>query len=394
MEARNLSASQRLHGLDFLRGSMMLLGIVLHGAQMYMTMDLGFDYYRDPQQSPTMDGVLIFVNTFRMPVFFFLSGFFTALLYERYAIAGMLRNRFKRIVLPFVLFLPPLALLLTLQWVSASQLMQTGSLGLDTAYVQYPRLLYNNTHHLWFLYYLIFILAGLTVLLGFWSRVPGRFRSLLGKVFSGINPAGFLIIAALGILGATLSLPHYTGRMNGGILFSPYWPSVTFFALCFIAGWALWFRQASLVVLERRCWMYLGVAITCFLIALAIFFNQGEYQSPGYTLLHPLLVLFNGLSVAYFIAGLTGSFSRYFNSYSPRIRYLSDSAYWVYLLHQSALLLFAVPMYHWAIAAELKFLIVCAGTGFVCLYTYDLFVRNTALGVLLNGRKYSRGLPR
>ena len=30
----------RLHGLDLLRAVMMLLGIVLHGAQMYMTMEL------------------------------------------------------------------------------------------------------------------------------------------------------------------------------------------------------------------------------------------------------------------------------------------------------------------------------------------------------------------
>ena len=54
---------------------MMLLGVVLHGAQMYMTMDVAFDYYRDPAKSPLMDGLLIFINTFRMPVFFFLSGF-------------------------------------------------------------------------------------------------------------------------------------------------------------------------------------------------------------------------------------------------------------------------------------------------------------------------------
>jgi hypothetical protein len=37
-----VNTTQRLHGLDFLRASMMLLGIVLHGAQMYMTMQLGF----------------------------------------------------------------------------------------------------------------------------------------------------------------------------------------------------------------------------------------------------------------------------------------------------------------------------------------------------------------
>jgi glucan biosynthesis protein C len=99
------------------------------------------------------------------------------------------------------------------------------------------------------------------------------------------------------------------------------------------------------------------------------------------------------LAVAFYIAGLTGLFSRYFSNYNPRIRYLSDSAYWVYILHQSALIAFAVPMYHCNIPAEAKFMIVCGGTVLVCLWTYDLFVRNTRLGVLLNGRKHARGLP-
>ena len=68
----------------------------------------------------------------------------------------------------------------------------------------------------------------------------------------------------------------------------------------------------------------------------------GGQQSPNYSLLHPVLALGNGLSVAFYIVGSSGLFSRYFSNYNPRIRYLSDSAYWVYILHQSALILFAV----------------------------------------------------
>ena len=141
---------QRLHGLDFLRALMMMLGIVLHGAQMYMTMSLGFDYYKDPMTSPVMDGILIVINTFRMPVFFFLSGLFTAMLYQRYHLRGMLRNRVQRILLPFLVFFLPIALVMSLLWIIASNLEATGSIGLDWTQVSRPRLLWDNTHHLWF----------------------------------------------------------------------------------------------------------------------------------------------------------------------------------------------------------------------------------------------------
>lgn len=388
-----MQAAQRLHGLDFLRGSMMLLGIALHGGQMYMTMTVGFDYYRDPVSSPVMDGLLIFINTFRMPVFFFISGFFTAMLYERYGLGDMLRNRWRRIVLPFVLILPPLSLLLGLQWIMASQLMATGSVGFDVSYVPYPRLLYDNTHHLWFLYYLMFHLAAMVLLIGVWHLCPRVLAGRLRALGLQVSASGVPIIVLLGLVGGALALPHYFGRVSGNIRFEPYLIAVSFFFLCFIAGWAFWYRRDELATLERRCWTYLGIATAALGVALYAFFNQGDYGGPTYALLHPLLALSNGISVAFYVVGFTGLFSRYCSDFNPVSRYLSDSAYWVYILHQSALILFALPLFHWQLPAEVKFLIVCAGTTVLCLVTYDRFVRDTWLGALLNGRRYPRGLP-
>ncbi|MDX1734771.1 MAG: acyltransferase family protein [Halioglobus sp.] len=389
-----MTAAQRLHGLDFLRASMMLLGIVLHGAQMYMTMHLGFDYYKDPQLSPVMDGILIVINTFRMPVFFFISGFFSAMLYERYSLPGLLRNRYRRIVLPFIVMLPPLALLLSLQWISSSQLMATGSIGLDTRYVSRPDLLYNNTHHLWFLYYLVYILVAWAALLWLWERVPGALRNALTGWYAQFAVRTSLVLVLLGVLSAWLAVDTYAGRLNGGILFQPYWPAVSFFGLCFVAGWGLWHRREALPRLELRCWRNLLAATVFLAVGLVAFFAQGQYESETWFPWHPLLAVANGLSVAFFVAGFTGLFSRYFSGYNPWVRYLSDSAYWVYILHQSALLFFAVPLYHWGAPAELKFLLVCIGATALCLASYDLLVRNSWLGAFLGGRRYPRGLPR
>lgn len=384
---------QRLHGLDFLRASMMLLGIVLHGAQMYMTMHLGFDYYKDPQLSPIMDGLLIFINTFRMPVFFFLSGFFTALLYQRYAMGGMWSNRYRRIIVPFLVLLPPLAVVLTLQWTASSQLLATGSIGLDLSYIPYPRLLLNNTHHLWFLYYLFFILLGWSGMIMLWKLLPPGVARVMqrGCGHSLLSATAWILL--LGLIAGSMALPNTFGRINGGIVFQPYWPAVALFGLCFAAGWGLWHRQDMLSSIERYTWTYLAFATACFAAALTAFFLQGPRDSASYQQLHPLLTLGNGLAMAFYIAGLTGLFSRYFSKYSPKIRYLSDSAYWVYILHQPALLLFAIPLYHWQAPAELKFALVCVATTVLCLTSYDALIRNGPIGTLLNGRRYPRGLP-
>ena len=94
------SSSERRHDLDALRAIAMLLGILLHGSLAF------FEFPWPIQNSPTNPGfALIFfiVRGFRMPVFFVMSGFFTAMLWRRRDLKALLWHRFQRIFLPLVL---------------------------------------------------------------------------------------------------------------------------------------------------------------------------------------------------------------------------------------------------------------------------------------------------
>jgi glucan biosynthesis protein C len=374
---------KRLHSLDYLRAILMSGGIILHGVQMYMTMHLGFDYYSDPAKSPVMDAILIYINTFRMPAFFFLSGFFSAMLYQKYGLRGLLKNRIRRILVPFVIFLPPLALVLDLQWIVASQLMETGTIGLDTRYLPYPRLLWDNTHHLWFLYYLMIVLAGFALPLLAWERCGEALKKGVGQVVSAMPLAGSWFLMLLGLVFATMALQTYTGRLNGGIVWTPYWPGVFFFAICVLYGWAIWFRQECLEVFSQGCWRNLGIAHLFLGVGVWAFFSQGPAGSENFHLLHPLLTVCNGVAVAFFIAALTGLFVRYYSDYSPRARYFSDSSYWIFLVHQPLLLLFAIPLFWWDVPAGVKFVLVASATLVTSLVSYAYLVRRTWLGKLL-----------
>ncbi|MFP5392460.1 MAG: hypothetical protein ACLGI6_13100, partial [Gammaproteobacteria bacterium] len=69
----DIAAPQRLHALDNLRGCMMWLGIVLHAAVNHITASAPIPW-RDSQTSPLADLLMLFIHSFRMPVFFILAG--------------------------------------------------------------------------------------------------------------------------------------------------------------------------------------------------------------------------------------------------------------------------------------------------------------------------------
>ena len=87
----------RRHDLDALRGFAMLLGIALHAALAYL--GTGWAVV-DSETSPLLGGLVSFVHGFRMPLFFVLSGFFTAMLFHKHGIGGLLRHRTRRILVP------------------------------------------------------------------------------------------------------------------------------------------------------------------------------------------------------------------------------------------------------------------------------------------------------
>lgn len=108
------AASARRHDLDALRAFAMLLGIVLHGAMAFMPFPW---IVQDPQQSPVAPLIMGVIHGFRMPLFFVMSGFFTAMLWQKRGTASMLWQRFLRVFLPCLLGL--LTILPAGEWVAA-----------------------------------------------------------------------------------------------------------------------------------------------------------------------------------------------------------------------------------------------------------------------------------
>ncbi|MEO2017240.1 MAG: acyltransferase family protein [Fuerstiella sp.] len=87
----------RRHDLDALRAIAMLLGIVLHAALSFAPIPWTV---KDSQQSEFYFGLFACLHGFRMPLFFMLSGFFTAMLWRKRGLRALFEQRLKRIALP------------------------------------------------------------------------------------------------------------------------------------------------------------------------------------------------------------------------------------------------------------------------------------------------------
>ena len=72
------------------------------------------------------------------------------------------------------------------------------------------------------------------------------------------------------------------------------------------------------------------------------------------------------------VLGLMGLFRVLLSEERRGVRYLSDSSYWLYLAH---------------LPAEVKFVMVSVGVTVLLLLSYQLFIRSTPIGTILNGRK-------
>ncbi|MFM1904580.1 MAG: Glucans biosynthesis protein [Planctomycetota bacterium] len=92
----------------------MLLGILLHGAMAFMPFPW---VVQDTQKTPAAGLIVGVIHGFRMPLFFLMSGFFTAMLWQKRGAVSMLQQRLLRVLVPCMLGL--VTLLPAGEWVAA-----------------------------------------------------------------------------------------------------------------------------------------------------------------------------------------------------------------------------------------------------------------------------------
>ncbi|MBS0308307.1 MAG: acyltransferase family protein [Proteobacteria bacterium] len=388
------SVPQRLHALDNLRACMMWLGIVLHVAVIHWVGDFPLPW-RDPQTTPLANFLFAVIHAFRMPVFFIVAGFFVALLIERRGCAGMMKNRLLRIGVPFVLFWPLLYMVSNLLIGLFLNRMADAGTGLPLSMMPGDGRPLVSTMHLWFLYDLFWfsILAGVVGLVS--PYVPAAFMVALAAGWRRLACAWWgVIVLTLPLAALGFAYPQGLIAVNGAFL--PRLGEVLGYGLYFAFGLAL-HRQREVVLAQyvRHCWRYFGAGLLCFLVSLPLFalMNSGSAHAGS------VQQIKLGIGLSYYAAGwlwsfaLIGTFLRYLPERNRVLAYVSDSAYWVYLVHLPVTIGFGLLLVDAPFGALAKMAINIAATTLLCLGSYHLLVRFTLLGELLNGRRHAyRGM--
>ncbi len=393
-----MSDDRRYYGLDALRGGMMLLGIVLHAATFYIASPPPhLPVVTDPNRSLVMDALVHFIHSFRMPCFFVLAGFFTALLVEKRGVAGALRNRAARIGGPFVagLFtILPLTILFVLDFSLAARygvhtLLPTpellARLDADLAATGMPKGI--PVMHLWFLLYLgyFYLLIPFCRMLVRWS-LPHEAR--LGR-FLG-SPWALPVFA---LVTAVTLWPFPGAQVFGEFIFLGFHPpAFLYYGFFFVIGYGYHhYRAATAKLVDYIHW---SGALAMLLYPLTLYASQLEYSHPATELgFHVFAVVVHAFCTWVLIWFFVGVALRFFDRPSPWAIYASQSAYWVFLLHlpvQCFLAWLLVPVDAHALV---KFGVLAVVTTVVCFGTYHYWVQGSWLGAFLHGQRFHQDWP-
>ena len=380
------SKTERIHSLDSLRAIMMLLGLVIHSSITYGVIDYGAAWsLKDPASvSLSNDFIVNFIHAFRMQIFFVVAGFFGALLFYERQPLKMVKNRTARIVFPFIVFVLLLwpTIIFNFEYTnlifggSTSAFSETLSIFSDLAI-----LIPQATFHLWFLYYLAiitFVSIGLALLFKKLPAISGyisqTFNWVIQKtilrviVFASITAIGYFLMGTASVETSTSFIPDIN--------------TFTYYFIFYIIGWVLFKSKHHLDTFLKYDWLSTILGTILF----SIYFIMNSSLS------FELTIVIKSIMVWLFVFGITGLFIRYGSKHSSKMRYVSDSSYWVYLVHLSFTAIIPSFIVDWPLPATLKFLFVLISTGIICFVSYHYLVRGTFIGRFLNGRKYSRRL--
>jgi len=370
----------------------MLMVVVLHASLTYAITNFGSNWpIKDPRNTNALfDFLSAFIQSSSMTVFFTVSGFLTAMLFIERGPEKMILNRLKRIVLPFTI---GLVILYPIVFLIFSYFILTASHNANafsTSIENFNNAAWKNvnTIHLWFLYFLSFFCVGGWAISLLFKKISPKISSTISGGFGAIfhfklAPVLFAVVTYL------LFCAHGKSFIDSYLSFSIVTWIFFQFAWFFTFGWLLYHQKEHLDRFKKNDWLFLITGVLLFIVHIVIFaMKPGIEKTPGLYIFAAL----KALSIWFLIFGTIGLFLRFFNTYSPVARYISDASYWIYLVHLPILVFFQAMLINFDLNPFLKFLIVISATFIVVLITYNFMVRNTIIGKFLNGKKYANGL--
>jgi peptidoglycan/LPS O-acetylase OafA/YrhL len=255
-------------------------------------------------------------------------------------------------------------------------------------------MLFPFFHHLWFLWFLCWLVAGFAIVV-----VVGRLLPRL-PVPSFVVSSPWCLAWLVPLTMLTQSMMHEGGTMPGfgpdtsaGLVPMPH--VLAHYAIFFGFGALLYGRAGVAPRVGRGWWLQLPLALLLLPAALALGLQfpwaLESIDDPG--MRRVLSTLAQVVYTWLMIFGLMGLFETVLARERPWVRYASDSSYWLYLVHLPLIIAGQVLLRDASLPALVKVVLLTVVSTSILLASYQLLVRYTYIGRLLNGRRTRSSVP-
>jgi hypothetical protein len=242
----------------------------------------------------------------------------------------------------------------------------------------------SSMYHLWFLWFLLWLVAGFALIaLAVERFTPEREtpRAWSGLIMWALIPLTLVPQLAMGDGG---DVPIFGPDTSTGLLPIPH--VLGYYAVFFAFGALLFGRRnrggGLLVETLGRWWMVL-LPLVGFVILPFALHRTFEAENASWLEISILQVAYTWMA----IVALMGLFRFLLGRERRGVRYLSDSAYWLYLAHLPIVIIAQSWIRNWDLPSGFKFLGLTVAMSVLLLGLYQLFVRYTPIGTLLNGKR-------
>ena len=331
----------RRYDIDWIRVIAIWLLLIYHVAIGFRPWGTLIGFIANETPLDALEYVMSLLGVWRIPLLFFVSGMGVCFAMRKRTWLELLKERAQRILLPFVfgsLAITPLHIWLWRDYYHQDQLY-----AVDPA-------------HLWFLGNLLIYVLLLTPLFVYLKRnKEGKVGQIITRIMS--HPLGIALLLIPFMLESFLVIPE---------MFTLYAMTVHGFVLgliAFLAGYLMVYVGTPFwELLKAWTWPILLAAVSLFLVRVFYF----ELVSPN-----ALMAIESNL----WVLAVLGLGYRYLNHSHPRLAYLSQATYPVYILHMFFLYLASYFLFPMDISPWFSFSLVLAFTLIGCYASFELIRR-------------------
>jgi hypothetical protein len=333
--------TDRRHDIDWLRVIAIGLLLIYHIAIIFQPWAMFIGFIKSDESVESIWIPMTMLNIWRIPLLFYVSGMGMFFAMRKRNWKQLIIERSKRILLPFAfgyIAITPLHMFVYQKYYN-----------MDLHY-------YPDSGHLWFLGNIfLYVLIFLPLFLYLKKQNTSRFKNALSKVMSfALGPLSIALFAVLELLVVRPQMYE---------LYAKTWHGFWIGFLAFFFGFLIMYSGKTFwKTVSQYKWLYIGIATLLFVIR----FKQFELLSTSYSI---------AVESTCWILSVFGLAHRYLNKPSATLRYLSQAAYPIYIIHMFVLFLGALVILPLDIHPFLQFGGICSFTFFWSYFIYELIIR-------------------